>query len=305
MRKSHVISLFILFIVVTILILSQAFTGPGSDVTLNGPTRSPITAPPTSTPTHTPIPTATATPEPTPIVKPQLDFTKFTGLSQQSNIWNVIMLRDSEDPNKVTYQPDPQVAKLIEGTACFYENAQGEGKEIFLTFSLGYLNNEIEILDALKAAGAHGTFFVPANYVELNAAKAEDAALVLKRIVEEGHTMAARDKIGVSNATPEQFCDNLWAVTEIYQQYAGDTKKVDYYRPNQLSEMNIALVEAMGSKVALFSFSVADNTNALNNMVKNTTDGSIISLLTGKNHSSVLADYISQMTAKGYAFNAL
>ena len=80
----------------------------------------------------------------------------------------------------------------------------------------------------------------------------------------------------------------------IIEEYAGDTKKVDYYRPNQLSEMNIALVEAMGSKVALFSFSVADNTNALNNMVKNTTDGSIISLLTGKNHSSVLADYISQ-----------
>ena len=305
MRKSHVISLFTLCIIVTILILSQAFTGPGSDVTLNGPTRSPVTAPPTSTPTRVPTPSATATPAPTPIVKPQLDFTTFTGLSQQSNIWNVIMVRDSENPNKVTYQPDPQVAKLIEGTACFYENAQGEGEEIYLTFSLGYLNDEIKILDTLKATGTHATFFVPANYVELNAAKAEEATQVLRRIVEEGHTMAARDKIGVSNVTPEQFCDNLWAVTELYQQYAGDTKKVDYYRPNQLSEMNIALVEAMGSKVALFSFSVADNTNALNNMVKNTTDGSIISLLTGKNHSNVLADYISQMTAKGYTFSAL
>lgn len=306
MRKSHVISLFILFIVVTVLILSQAFTGPGSDTTLNGPTRSPVTAPPTST--KKPTPTATVAPKPTPIVKPQIDLSKYAGLSQSATWWYTSMVRDAANPDKVTYYPDPAAAKLIEGTDCFYERSQGEGKEIYLTFKLGYFNYETEILDTLKAANVRATFFVPANYLTLNAGNKEKAATVLKRIVEEGHTFAARDVIPKTTVTPEQFCDNLWTVTELYQQYAGDTKQVEYYFPDQLTELNIALVEAMGSKVSLFSFSVGGedaSTTILNNMVKNTADGSILSLSTSKNQSAALKDYISQMQTKGYTFNAL
>ncbi len=306
MRKSHVISLFILFIVVTVLILSQAFTGPGSDTTLNGPTRSPVTAPPTST--KTPVPTVTATPAPTPVAKPQINFSEYAGLSQSSMWWYTSMVRDAANPDKVTYYPDPQAAKLIEDTSCFYERADGEGKEIYLTFNLGYYNYESQILDALKEANIKATFFVPANYLTLNEAYKEKAEAVLKQIVEDGHTFAARDVVPTTTVTPEQFCDNLWAVTELYQQHAGNMKRVVYYRPNQLTELNIALAEAMGNKVALFSFSVGGedaSATVLNNMIKNTADGSILSLTTSKNQSGALADYISQMKTKGYTFNAL
>lgn len=305
MRKSHVISLFILFIIVTVLILSQAFTGPSSDTMLNGATRSPVTVPPT--PAKTPVPTATPVPQATPVVRPQINFSEYAGLSQDTVYWYTSMVRDSADSDKVTYYPDPAASALIQGTSCFYERAQGEGKEIYLTFKLGYYNNESDILDILKTSNVKATFLVPANYVGLNKGKEKETQDVLRRIVEEGHTMAARDAINVQ-VTPEQFCDNLWTVTEIYQQYVGDTKKVDYYYPDKLSKQNIALIEAMGSKVLLFSFSVGGEANSatiLSNMVKNTADGSILSLTTSKNQSGALADYVSQMTAKGYVFRAL
>ncbi len=305
MRKSHLISLFILFIAVTVLILAQAFTGPESDVILDGPTRSPITAPPTNT--KEPGETATPTPTATPVVRPVVNYGDYDGLSTEQHIWYANGTRESAD--KITYYIAPELQEVIKDSSSLYTLPGGTTKRVYLTFDLGYLNEVVDILDVLKTTGVKATFFVPKNFEALNGEDNEEkVANVLKRIIEEGHTMGVRDAVGVSVASSQEFCDNLWALQEIYERYVGNTKRIQFYRPNQLSKRNIALAEAMGYTVVLSSRTIngeSSTTNILNDMVNNTADGVIFNLYAVRNQADVLDSYISQMTEKGYTFSLL
>ena len=196
MRKSHLISLFILFIAVTVLILAQAFTGPESDVILDGPTRSPITAPPTNT--KEPGETATPTPTATPVVRPVVNYGDYDGLSTEQHIWYANGTRESAD--KITYYIAPELQEVIKDSASLYTLPGGTTKRVYLTFDLGYLNEVADILDVLKTTGVKATFFVPKNFEALNGEDNEEkVANVLKRIIEEGHTMGVRDAVGCTD----------------------------------------------------------------------------------------------------------
>ena len=74
------------------------------------------------------------------------------------------------------------VEKLEEYDA-YYVGDTSE-KVIYLTFDAGFENGNTEpILDALKKHNAKGTFFVVGHYLET-------APELIKRMVEEGHTVA-------------------------------------------------------------------------------------------------------------------
>ena len=108
MKKSHVIALCILFAVVSLVIIVRAFTLPTSkdDFIASRPTGVVRTAPKeTAAPDESAAPTdseteaPTATPQPTPIARPEVDISKYEGLSTKSVAWGLeSSLEDANDP---------------------------------------------------------------------------------------------------------------------------------------------------------------------------------------------------------------
>ncbi len=296
MRKSHLIALFILFIAVTVLIVSQAFTGPESQEILNEPSKAPVTASPTLAASQgTPSPTATPEPTQGPVVRPAVDYTKLSSLSATYHqAWS------SFDMESLT---------VIKDTTCFYSKADDTGLDIYLTFNLGYIQGtEVKILDLLKGSGLKATFFMPDNFIELNKNLGDEAENILKRIVNEGHVLGVRGNFATATITPEQFCDKLWTMEETYQGIAGATKRMEFFRPDpmKISARDIAIAEAMGYKVALWSRTIGGETkNALSVMVESLADGIIYSMDTSEALFNVLDDFITQATGKGYSFKTL
>ncbi len=295
MRKSHLIALFILFIAVTVLIVSQAFTGPESEEILNVPSGAPATVSPTATAQQaTSAPTATPGSTQGPAVRPTVDYTKLGSLSATYyQAWSSF---------------DMESLDVIKDTTCFYTKADDTGLDLYLTFNLGYIHQEAKILDLLKGSGIKATFFMPENYIELNKNLGDEAENILKRIVSEGHILGVRGNFATAGITPENFCDKLWAMEETYQSITGTTGRMGYFRPNptKISARDIAIAEAMGYKVALWSRTLGGETNnALNAMVESMADGIIYSMDTSEALFNVLDDFVTQATGKGYGFKRL
>ncbi len=295
MRKSHLIALFILFIAVTVLIVSQAFTGPESEEILNVPSGAPATVSPTATAQQaTSAPTATPGSTQGPAVRPTVDYTKLGSLSATYyQAWSSF---------------DMESLDVIKDTTCFYTKADDTGLDLYLTFNLGYIHQEAKILDLLKGSGIKATFFMPENYIELNKNLGDEAENILKRIVSEGHILGVRGNFATAGITPENFCDKLWAMEETYQSITGTTGRMGYFRPDptKISARDIAIAEAMGYKVALWSRTLGGETNnALNAMVESMADGIIYSMDTSEALFNVLDDFVTQATGKGYGFKRL
>ena len=292
MRKSHLIALFILFIAVTVLIVSQAFTGPESQEILNAPSKVPATATPTTT---APAATATPTEAPAPtqgvVVRPNVDYTQFYNLSSQYHTaWSSTTMETMD---------------VIKDTTCFYTKADDQGLDLYLTFTLEWPHKEAEILDILKNHGAKATFFVSSNYLENNPQSGET---ILKRIIEEGHVLGVRGNFATATMTPEQFCDKLWAMEEIYQGLTDNTQRMTYFRPNpdKISQRDIAIAEAMGYKVALWSGTFGGSANdLLKDMGQNMEDGKIFALETSESVYTALTSFIPQAAGQGYSFKTL
>lgn len=298
MRKSHLISLFILFIAVSVLILVQAFTGPESKEQLSAPTRSPVTVP--SAPTSAPSTATPTPPAPTQVVRPEVDLTQFESFSTKMHWWNVTGAR-AEDGYTMNYVVDPTVEAALEGISYFYSKPEGEGRDVYLTFNLAFENYETQILDVLKKMDVKASFFVSENYLELN-------TKLVQRILDEGHLIGTRGDIEATNVYAQTFCDTLWGMEETYQQYAGNTNRMEFYRPGQVSQRDLALAQAMGYKVALWSYAAngnANETKLLSDMINHTADGAIFQLYASDTQAAVMEDYISKALADGYTFKRL
>ncbi len=293
MRKSHLISLFIVFIAVSVLILVQAFSGESSEPILSAPTRSPVVATPTLTPTTKPTSTPTATPEPS-VPRPEVDVSQYANLSTQY-----------EKEGWYGGQFDSMAA--LKNTSAFWKKAEGDDQALYLTFNLGTLSKETDILDTLKSAGVKATFFVPTNYLELNKDHVDDAKHVLKRIVEEGHTVGilGQHKI-VSELSAQEFCDALWEIEELYQTYAGKANRVKYYRARRVSPRDIALAEAMGYEIALYTCSITvDHSDHITLMKNNAYDGTIFYMDASQGVSKDLGAFMTYAKNAGFTFFAL
>ncbi|MBR5280921.1 MAG: polysaccharide deacetylase family protein [Clostridia bacterium] len=292
MRKSHLIALFILFIAVTVLIVSQAFTGPESEEILNVPSKGPATATPTAT---APAATATPTEAPAPtqgiVARPDVDYTQFYNLSSQYHTaWSSTTMETMD---------------VIKDTTCFYTKADNQGLDLYLTFTLEWPHKEAEILDVLKSHGAKATFFVSTTYLQNNP---QTGKTILKRIIEEGHVLGVRGNFATATITPEKFCDELWAMEEIYQELTDHTQRMTYFRPSpdKISQRDIAIAEAMGYKVALWSGTFGGTSAVLlKDMGENMADGKIFALDTSDSVYTALTSFIPQAAGQGCSFKTL
>lgn len=187
-----------------------------------------------------------------------------------------------------------------------------EEKVIYLTFDAGYENgNTPAILDALKKHQAPATFFVVGNYLET-------APELVKRMVEEGHTVANHtyhhpDMSKISSR--ETFAKELESLEALYQQITGQTMK-RYYRPPQgkYSESNLKMACDMGYQTFFWSLAYVDwyqdkqpsHEEAFKKLLGRIHPGAIVLLhSTSQTNGEILDELLGKWEEMGYRFHAL
>ena len=327
MRRSHLISLFILFAAVSVLIVVMAATGKSPRGKIAQPTASPILSNPTEIPqTATTEPTEEPTqeiteepteePTPTPVTRPVITASDFSNYSTKSAEWNVSSsLQNSEDPESREYYIDKEILAVVDGFSYLYRDSTEGAKNIFLTFNLAYEDKDkttLKIIDTLNKNGVKAAFFVSANYLNENPD-------VIKAMAESGHLVGSRGDIfarggsgtGMTYLGTADFSDTLWAMEEAYQQLAGENTRMLYYRPDKVSPRDMAVAEAMGYTVTFRSFNYydwddsVDRNQALRKLLDNTCSGAIYQLSSSKVNAEILEDYIIAVKDRGYSFASL
>ena len=331
MRKSHIISLFVMFGIVSAIIIVAAATGtnPRTKLSQATPTEKIVfnpTATPDSTvtdvpetPTSEPTEEPTPTPAPTPVVRPQLDYSSFDGYPTKKVEFNVSgKLDNDEDPESRVYAIDTVATDVLGSHPYIYRIADAEGtftdKKIYLTFNLSYedkYGSTEKILDILKEKGVTAAFFISKNYLD-------DNPDLVRRMLEEGHVIGSRGDLfakgtggtGMTYLENKAFSDTLWLMEEDFQKIAGDNMRMMFFRPDKFSERDLAILEAMGYKVVFRAFNYYDwddtePTGALKKMLENNCSGAVYQLSSSKVNAEILADYIDSTREKGYTFASL
>lgn len=323
MKKSHVIALCILFAVVSLVIIVRAFTLPTSkdDFIASRPTGVVRTAPKeTAAPDESAAPTdseteaPTATPQPTPIARPEVDISKYEGLSTKSVAWGLeSSLEDANDPETRVYSPYKEVLNVLDGYNYTYRKTEGAQKAIYLTFNMAFEEGyTAKILDVLRANNINAAFFVSADYLKENPE-------TVRTMIEDGHLIASRGDISVStngkkgmwNTGAQKFCDIMWEMEEQYQAIAGNTSRMKYYRPDEISVRDIELANAMGYELVFRSYMCVDWTGKvdystmLSKLIANTSSGAVIEMYVTELNGQILQEYINTMKNKGYTFYRL
>lgn len=325
MKKSHVIALCILFVIVSLVVIINAFTLPASKdkFIASRPTGAVKTAPKATTapeitqePSSSDAPTEapSATPQPTPIVRPAVDVSKYAGLSTKSVQWGLESnLEDANDPESRKYTPYGEVLKILDGYDYIYRKTEGAEKPIYLTFNMAFEDGyTAKILDVLRSNNVNAAFFVSADYLKANPE-------TVRTMIEDGHLIASRGDIsvktdgkkGMTATSAQKFCDIMWEMEEEYQAIAGNTSRMKYYRPDEISVRDAELAKAMGYTLVFRSYMCVDWTEKLdystmlNKLITNTSSGAVIEMYSTAINGQILQEYITKMKNKGYTFYRL
>ncbi len=202
------------------------------------------------------------------------------------------------------------VEKLEEYDA-YYVGDTSE-KVIYLTFDAGFENGNTEpILDALKKHNAKGTFFVVGHYLET-------APELIKRMVEEGHTVANHtynhpDMSKISNK--ESFEKEMQDVEALYKEITGE-EMTKFYRPPQgkYSISNLEMAKDMGYKTFFWSLAYVDwyqddqptHEEAYSKLLKRIHPGAIVLLhSTSQTNGEIMDELLTKWEEMGYTFGTL
>lgn len=233
MKKSQTITLVILFIAVSLFIWVGACSDkePPKEYSTskinssNIPTKEPA---PTNAPSNT-------------VKKPEVDFGSLDGLGT----WPLAPEISTESKNFYAEDTkealkDKEYITTLPGTST---------NDIYMSFMLeSSANNKyvIQILDLAKEKGAKFTFAMTSSYIN-NSSNAD----VIKRIYEEGHTLATRGDLSVDieNVSAEAFYNSLWEMETKLQQILEKGVRMDFYMPDDFSERNIEIANQMGYTV--------------------------------------------------------
>ena len=334
MRRSNVISLFIMFAAVSVFIVVMAFLGKNPKQTIATPTATnPVVVLPTATPeapettqdveptdaSETALPTEAPTEEPTitPVVRPVINPSDFSDYSTKAVSWGISgRIETGEDgKDEMIYTIDDSALKAVDGAAYIYRVTEDQEKTIYLTFNLGYEDagkSTMKILEKLKNTNVKAMFFLAKNYFTEN----ED---IVRAIIEQGHTVGTRgdifargdDGTGMAYLSTSEFSDTMWSIEELYQGIAGENTRMIFYRPDKFSKRDLALAEAMGYTVVFRSFDYydwddkVDVNKALRTLKDNTAAGAIYQLSSSKVNAQILEDYIIWAKDQGYSFGVL
>ena len=330
MRRSHVISLFVMFAAVSVFVIVMAFLGRSPESIISSPTATnrvvelPSGTPPqtsgalkpepTEAPTDEPTAEPTEEPTPTPVVRPEIDPSDFSHLSTKAYEWSIYGTAKTEgDPETIEYTIDSGALKAADGYEYIYRITGGPEKTVYLTFNLGFEDKTkptLTILEKLKANDVKAVFFIAKNYFEENPE-------IVREIIDRGHIVGTRGDIfasgyggtGMPYLSTEDFSDRMWEIEELYRKIAEKDTRMIFYRPSAFSSRDMALAEAMGYKVVFKTYDyydwdedVVDRNKALSQLLKNTRSGIILQLSSSKVNAEILTDYIVAVKDRGYTF---
>lgn len=241
MRKSQVISLIILLVLVTVTIWIGAFydgKDKGGDELL--PTATDTTAPPEATPAPTEEITITDD--------------EIAQLSAEAITWAPSFIDGSF---KINVDNGDILAKMKE-YQCIYDGSSYNTEGAYLTIDTSYYDSQAEkdvtaALDALKNTGAKATFFLSKEFIT-----EAGAAPLVKRMVEEGHQIGNRGTIesNMSSLSVDEFRRALEAVENSFKSIMGNNDaEIKFYRPfgGVFSIRDLALARQKGYTTVLWT----------------------------------------------------
>ena len=191
-----------------------------------------------------------------------------------------------------------------------HTDPNGSDKVVYLTFDAGYENGNVaRVLDALKAEGATGAFFILGNLPDSHPD-------LVRRMADEGHlvcnhTYTHRNLCG---APAGELTAELRRLEEACHGVGVEVAK--YFRPPEGCFDTALLEEAReaGYKTVFWSFAYADWDNqrqpdpaaAMAKILANLHNGAVILLHpTSATNATVLGDILREMKAMGYRFGTL
>lgn len=198
----------------------------------------------------------------------------------------------------------------IEASSKLIYNGDRNEKHIYLTFDDGYsAKNTEKILDTLKEKNVPAVFFVEGKFLSEN-------PILINRIANEqtlaNHTVSHKD---ITSLSDQAFKDDIKKFEEIAFEI---TKKnvTKYFRPpmGKINKQKLRILDELGYQVFLWDVSYYDYVYyddrgvsfALNNLLKQTKNGSIILMHTlTKSNALVLGEAIDELRAKGFIFSHL
>jgi len=184
-------------------------------------------------------------------------------------------------------------------------------KRIYLTFDAGYENGNVEkILDAMKAEGVLGAFFLLDNIILKNTE-------LVKRMSEEGHFVCNHTKRhrNLCSASPEEIATDLTSLELLYLDKTGDhMKKYFRFPEGKYSKSALEAVNELGYKTIFWSFAYEDWDNshqmseekAINKIMSNTHNGAVMLFHpTSSTNAKIFPTLIKKWKAQGYTFGTL
>lgn len=184
-------------------------------------------------------------------------------------------------------------------------------KVVYLTFDVGYENGNVaKVLDALKAEGATGAFFILGNLPDRHAD-------LVRRMAAEGHLVCNHTYThkNLCGAPAGALTAELTRLETACREQAG-VEIAKYYRPPEGCFDGAMLKEACeaGYRTVFWSFAYADWDNsrqpdptvAKAKILDNLHNGEVMLLHpTSATNAAILADVLREIKAQGYRFGTL
>ena len=192
-----------------------------------------------------------------------------------------------------------------------HTDPDAEDKVVYLTFDAGYENGNVaKVLDALRAEGATGAFFILGHVAEAHPD-------LVRRMADEGHlvcnhTYTHKNLCGASKETVRAELERL---ENACREGAGVTV-AKYFRPPEgtFDSTMLETVRDLGYKTVFWSFAYADWDNqkqpdpaaARKKILDNLHNGAVILLHpTSATNAAILEEVLRDMKAQGYRFGTL
>ncbi len=191
-----------------------------------------------------------------------------------------------------------------------HTDPNGDDKVVYLTFDAGYENGNVgKVLDALKAEGGTGAFFILGNLPEAHPE-------LVRRMVDEGHQVCNH------TFTHKNLCGApAGELTAELKRLEGACTAIGvrlspYFRPPEGCFDTALLREAQsaGYRTVFWSFAYADWDNAKQpdpaaakkKILDNLHNGAVILLHpTSATNAAILGDVLREMKTMGYRFGTL
>ena len=235
------------------------------------------------------------------------EYTQVISLAMQAENWG-LGFGGVKDGGQPTGNATPETLKQYNA----YYVGKPDEKVIYLTFDCGYENgNTGAILDALKKHNVPATFFVVGHYVE-------SAPDMLKRMIEEGHTVGNHtyhhpDMSAISQLSA--FQKEMEDVANAFKDSTG-TEMAMYYRPPQgkYSTNNLKMAKELGYATFFWSLAYVDwnvdkqptHEEAMKILTERIHPGAVVLLHnTSKTNGEILDTLLTKWEEMGYTFGTL